>query len=189
MAATQKELQQVDDEEPKPGSELTSQIVDELRQKPYNKLAAYLAAHDVIQRPFEPASYLSGDETVEATWNLDRPERAMALAVYIFEEGKQEKPNCKKCSKSIGPLPAPVCFVPSSDVLGGACTNCAYSGRRLGCSFVQEEEARRVEKERGKKPKIQSLTSVLLQHMSFSELEELQRLLRDALERRRNSGG
>ncbi|KAH6840880.1 hypothetical protein B0I37DRAFT_385406 [Chaetomium sp. MPI-CAGE-AT-0009] len=144
MQSTKKEVEQVGGEDPKAGSELTSQIVDELRQKSYNKLVAYLAAHDVIQRPFEPASYLSGTETVEASWSLDRPERAMAMAVYIFEEGIQERPNCKQCSKSIGPIPAPICLAPSSDVLGGACTNCSYSCRRLECSFVQGKSSFRL---------------------------------------------
>ena len=59
--ASKEELEQVDDkdpkqvnemepkqvdEEPKVDSELTKQIVGQLRQKPYNRVAAYLAAHD-----------------------------------------------------------------------------------------------------------------------------------------------
>jgi hypothetical protein len=60
----------------------------------------------VIQRPFEPTTYLLGAERVEAHWNIDRNERAMAMAVYIFEEETVEKPNCRQCSKHKGPSPA-----------------------------------------------------------------------------------
>lgn len=63
----------------------------------------------------------------------------MAMAVYIFEEEIAEKPNCRQCSKNRGPNPAPICLVPSSNVLGMACTNCFYSGRSSVCSLAVGE--------------------------------------------------
>ena len=47
MAASKEDPKQVGGEEPKAVSDLTSQIVDQLRRKTYNKVASYLAAHEV----------------------------------------------------------------------------------------------------------------------------------------------
>lgn len=47
MEASKEDPKQVNGEEPEVGSDLTSQIVDQLRQKPSNKVATYLAAHKV----------------------------------------------------------------------------------------------------------------------------------------------
>ncbi|KAK4246290.1 hypothetical protein C7999DRAFT_15607, partial [Corynascus novoguineensis] len=139
-----------------------------------------------VKRLFEPATYFHRNKRVQASWNIDRAERALAIAVYIFEKDVEAKPNCKQCDKSIGPTPGSRCIVPSGEILGGACTNCVYSGHRLACSFVRAIEREELAKKEAQKKngELRPLTPELLRKMQFAELEVLLRILRNAIEER-----
>lgn len=170
----------------------TAWIVDQLRQTKFNRVAAYLATRNEVQRLFEPATYFDRSARVQAKWHLDLPGRALALAVYIFEDQVKTGlgASCRQCNKHIGPTPAPQCIVPAGDdVLGGACTNCAYSGTRKACSYVVEAKEKREEEEEEeeakKKGRLQPLTPALLREMTWEELEILLHVLSEAIERRR----
>ncbi|KAL2197314.1 hypothetical protein P885DRAFT_77012 [Corynascus similis CBS 632.67] len=64
--------------------ECTTWIVDKLRRTRYNKVAAYLTEHTEVKRLFEPATYFIRNKRVQASWNIDRAERALALVVYML---------------------------------------------------------------------------------------------------------
>jgi hypothetical protein len=49
METSKEDPKRPDGEAPTVGSDLTSKIVDQLRRKPYNKVATYLAAHEVCR--------------------------------------------------------------------------------------------------------------------------------------------
>ncbi|KAK4239819.1 hypothetical protein C8A03DRAFT_32095 [Achaetomium macrosporum] len=146
----------------------------------------YLKYHKEVQRLFEPVEYFRSDRKVKVSWNLLRPERALALAVYILEPDVHREKCCKQCMKRRGPSPSPMCIVPRGDVLGGACTNCFYSGSRARCSIVTEAEEKRKERERREAGGIRPLTPAILKSLSVAELEQLLSVIRKTIERRQN---
>jgi hypothetical protein len=91
----------------------------------------------IFRRLFYPTTLFTNRGPESSPWDIDRPERLLALVVYIFEEDVVKNKRCSVCAKPRGPSPMRTCLIPKGDILRGSCTNCHYHGNGLGCSHAR----------------------------------------------------
>ncbi|KAG8158595.1 hypothetical protein KVR01_011717 [Diaporthe batatas] len=131
--------------------ELTSWLVDKLRQSTQRDVARLLDETHIVRRLFSPIEVQKGWSYVDAEWDIDKPTHAFGIAMYIFCKNKAgEKCNTCKHSASIGP--AEECVVDEGGRAQKACTNCYYKGRGGTCSRRVEAEAQVFAKKRKLEP-------------------------------------
>ena len=141
--------------------EVTTWVVDQLRQCGYREVSRLLrknqvrcysllllllsstallkeinkpSFHQRVVRLFKLKTMSIDGETCPVPWTIRNSWSALAIALYIF--GKQTNiEDCVSCQNKNSRGPGRYCISGGPDVVKGACYNCYYSGRGQNCSI------------------------------------------------------
>ncbi|KAK3983789.1 hypothetical protein QBC44DRAFT_386248 [Cladorrhinum sp. PSN332] len=109
-----------------------------------------LSGGKTLKRLYTPHRYrVAGQMRTAGPPDMQRglAHRGVAIALYLFGEGKAPSNRCQQCSSHHHTGPANECWVPSDMLTERACTNCYYSGTGHNCSHRKEHEAKMLKRE------------------------------------------
>lgn len=169
--------------------DLTIKVLDMILTSGYTDIYEYLNGHSNVIRHFERKYVYSQGKRHLATFDVRRRERIRSLIGYLFYNKDFIPPEgdkwaqiyacaCSSCKSLTSGGPGKYCILMPKDVLGGACTNCVYSGKQPNCGARETKKA-----DRGAASFFGSLAEYL-KHAEYRDIKALHDLFAKELSNR-----